>query len=254
MSKHKAPGERPLDDAELDELDHLLTEALGLPTAMNLPMLDGFFAALLCGPRTVLPSEWLSIVCDPDEGEDLPVFPDKARMERFFDLVFRHMNSRATLLQESPEDYSAILYAVAAAEIPEILSMEIGDAAPAATGATGAAEGPAGRTATAAGPGDAADEDEDAVPVPIDWCEGFLRGVRTDIEGWTPYIESDSQLFPVAVGFGSDEGLAELAARKETLTAEDFEAVSLILLPELVREAHAFFLEQRRADPRIKGP
>ena len=49
--------QQPLNDTELDRLGDFLEE-VGAP-AMNLEMLDGFFAALICGPETVLPSEYL---------------------------------------------------------------------------------------------------------------------------------------------------------------------------------------------------
>ncbi len=42
--------QQPLNDAQLDRLGDFL-EGVGAP-AMNLEMLDGFFAALICGPET----------------------------------------------------------------------------------------------------------------------------------------------------------------------------------------------------------
>jgi len=48
----------PLNDAELDRLGDLL-ENRGGDKAMNLEQLDGFFAALVVGPETVMPSEYL---------------------------------------------------------------------------------------------------------------------------------------------------------------------------------------------------
>ena len=48
---------QPLNDSEFDSLSETL-ERLNDKGAMNLEMLDGFFAALICGPENVLPSEW----------------------------------------------------------------------------------------------------------------------------------------------------------------------------------------------------
>jgi uncharacterized protein len=51
-------GERPLTDAEYDRLADTLNRFHG-EGAMNLEQLDGFFAALICGPNPVHPSEYL---------------------------------------------------------------------------------------------------------------------------------------------------------------------------------------------------
>jgi uncharacterized protein len=48
---------QPLTDAEFGRLAEVLQRCGG--HAMNVEMLDGFLAALICGPETVLPSEYL---------------------------------------------------------------------------------------------------------------------------------------------------------------------------------------------------
>ena len=48
---------QPLTNAEFDRLAEELQRCGN--HAMNIEMLDGFFAALICGPETVLPSEYL---------------------------------------------------------------------------------------------------------------------------------------------------------------------------------------------------
>jgi Uncharacterised protein family (UPF0149) len=53
---------QPLTDAELDKLADVL-KRFGDKRAMNLEMLDGFFAALICGPDDVPPSEYLREIC-----------------------------------------------------------------------------------------------------------------------------------------------------------------------------------------------
>ena len=47
----------PLYDAELDRLGDFLEGCKG-GKAMNIEELDGFFAALIAGPETVMPSEY----------------------------------------------------------------------------------------------------------------------------------------------------------------------------------------------------
>ena len=59
--------EKPLTDAELDRIADVL-KRFGDKRAMNLEMLDGFFAALICGPDTVLPSEYLPEIWGGDDG------------------------------------------------------------------------------------------------------------------------------------------------------------------------------------------
>jgi len=47
----------PLTDAELDRLGDFLKSCKG-GRAMNIEVLDGFFAALIAGPEIVMPSEY----------------------------------------------------------------------------------------------------------------------------------------------------------------------------------------------------
>ena len=51
----------PLTDAELDRLGDFLKSCKG-GGAMNVETLDGFFAALIAGPETVMPSEYYAEV------------------------------------------------------------------------------------------------------------------------------------------------------------------------------------------------
>src|SRR4051794_32610627 len=51
-------GGRPLTDADYDRLADALNRFHG-DRAMNLEQLDGLFAALICGPDLVRPSEYL---------------------------------------------------------------------------------------------------------------------------------------------------------------------------------------------------
>jgi uncharacterized protein len=63
---------------------------------MNLEMLDGFFAALICGPDTVLPSEYLPEIWGGEiAGQDLA----KPELMQFLDLAMRHWNMITHTLQ-----------------------------------------------------------------------------------------------------------------------------------------------------------
>ena len=59
---------QPLTDAEFDRLAEVLQRCGG--QAMNIEMLDGFLSALICGPETVLPSEYLPKIWGGDQTND----------------------------------------------------------------------------------------------------------------------------------------------------------------------------------------
>src|SRR6202047_988306 len=81
---------QPLTNAEFDKLAEVL-KRFGDKRAMNLETLDGFFAALICGPDSVLPSE-----CVPEIGggdmESEPVFETNPILHEFISLITRHWN------------------------------------------------------------------------------------------------------------------------------------------------------------------
>jgi uncharacterized protein len=49
---------------------------------MDIATLDGFLAAIVCCPKTIMASEWLRWVWDMDKGEDVPEFKDEAEAQR----------------------------------------------------------------------------------------------------------------------------------------------------------------------------
>jgi uncharacterized protein len=91
--------DQPLSDAEYARIAVMLERWSG-KDAMNLEMLDGFFAALICGPDMVRPSEYLREIWGGDRvGGD--GFRDEAEMQEFFDLIMRHWNSLARTFNSS---------------------------------------------------------------------------------------------------------------------------------------------------------
>jgi uncharacterized protein len=99
----------PLTDEEFDELDQFLLNAEGLDDSMDISMLDGFFAAILSGPTTILPSEWMRWVWDTEKGEDSPVFSGIDQAQRIMGLLMRHMNEVAGTLHEAPDQYEPLI-------------------------------------------------------------------------------------------------------------------------------------------------
>jgi uncharacterized protein len=82
---------QPLTDAELDRLGAVLVR-LGDKRSMNLEQLDGFLAALACGPDIILPSEYLpEILGDDIVLED--VSTDQPMLQEFIFLITRHWNA-----------------------------------------------------------------------------------------------------------------------------------------------------------------
>jgi uncharacterized protein len=54
-----------LTDDEIKEIDQFLLDAEGIEESMDISTLDGFLTAIVCGPKTIMPSEWMRWVWDP---------------------------------------------------------------------------------------------------------------------------------------------------------------------------------------------
>jgi len=88
----------PLTDAEFERLGSFLG---GIKTgrAMNLETMDGFFAAVICGPEMVTPGECLPHIWGTeDPGHRLFQSVDEAK--EIMDLILRHWNTIARILFE----------------------------------------------------------------------------------------------------------------------------------------------------------
>jgi yecA family protein len=64
---------------------------------MNLEKLDGFFAALICSPDIVRPSEYLPEIWG-GEMADEEAFTNQQELRDFLDLVMRHWNAISDVL------------------------------------------------------------------------------------------------------------------------------------------------------------
>jgi uncharacterized protein len=89
--------EQPLTDAELNRLADLL-ERCGGKNAMNIEMLDGFLAALICSPESVLPSEYLPEIWGDNDSDGL-AFESKSDLQELLSLIMRQWNAAGHILQ-----------------------------------------------------------------------------------------------------------------------------------------------------------
>jgi uncharacterized protein len=81
---------QPLTDAEFNRLTGVLGR-FDNQRPMNLEQLDGFFAALICGPVNVPPSEYLPVIL----GNDMVLedtFNAQPVLQDFLSLIMRHWN------------------------------------------------------------------------------------------------------------------------------------------------------------------
>jgi uncharacterized protein len=98
---------QPLTDAEFDRLVEVL-QRCGGKHAMNIEMLDGFLAALVCGSETVLPSEYLPKIWGGDQT-NVPAFDSQSVVREFLSLIMRHWNAICHNLQSDDEFLPVLL-------------------------------------------------------------------------------------------------------------------------------------------------
>jgi uncharacterized protein len=99
----------PLTDKECDRLDRFLLDRIDEEAdtqdkdegVLDISELDGMFTALVSGPISTVPSQWLPVVW----GDFEPVWDSKEEFEEIFSLMIRHMNSIAHLLMEYSEEF-----------------------------------------------------------------------------------------------------------------------------------------------------
>ena len=102
----------PLTDKECDRLDRFLLDRIDEEAdtldmdegVLDISELDGMFTALVSGPISTVPSQWLPVVW----GEFEPVWESQEEFQEIFSLMIRHMNGIAHLLMESPEEFEPL--------------------------------------------------------------------------------------------------------------------------------------------------
>jgi uncharacterized protein len=102
--------DEPLSDPELDELEAFLASDLVPQDCMDLEMLDGFLTAIVSGPDSVQPSEWLPQVWSDGARSSNPVFANNEQAQHIMGLMLRHMVGIQRTLGESPTRFRPLLY------------------------------------------------------------------------------------------------------------------------------------------------
>ena len=91
-----------LTDDELLSLQAFLDSPELEETSMDVVTMEGYFAALAIGPRTMMPSQWMPWIWDMDEGEAQPAFVDAEEANALMQLVVRHYNGVVRDFIEAP--------------------------------------------------------------------------------------------------------------------------------------------------------
>ena len=81
MNETRALDE-PLTDTELDDLEGFLASDAVPEDCMDLEMLDGFLAAIVSGPESVQPSEWLPQVWSDGGRSATPAYGNSGDAQR----------------------------------------------------------------------------------------------------------------------------------------------------------------------------
>jgi uncharacterized protein len=102
----------PLSDEEYERLDEFLLERIDDDADTNdqdegvldVSELDGFFTAIVSGPMTIMPSQWLPAVW----GDFEPAWEDEKDFTEILSLMMRHLNAVAHMLMETPDEFEPV--------------------------------------------------------------------------------------------------------------------------------------------------
>lgn len=144
----------PLDDEELEWLDHFLMSRVDEDEApggrdegiVELSGLDGLLTAVVSGPNTVSPSRWLEVVW----GDFEPDWESKEELEHFMSIAVRHSNGIVGMLMHQPGEFEPIFHE--------------------------------------------SHVDGAIVAIVDEWCEGYMRGVGLDADAWAAGGERIAEL------------------------------------------------------------
>ena len=99
--------DQPLSEKEFDELDKFLLSERSSDDAMTMDTLHGYLTAVLIGPETIMPSEWLPKVWGEDASTE-PKWKNKQEAERITGLLMRFMNEIAITFEVAPKEFEPL--------------------------------------------------------------------------------------------------------------------------------------------------
>ena len=100
-------ADQPLSDQEFNALDQFLLSERCSEHAMTLDALHGYLTAIVIGPESISPSEWLPAVWGPS-AEDAPAFQSDKERQRIESLIMRFMNEIAITFEAAPKDFEPL--------------------------------------------------------------------------------------------------------------------------------------------------
>ncbi|MBC7685362.1 MAG: UPF0149 family protein [Bdellovibrionales bacterium] len=99
--------DQPLSEKEFDELDKFLLSDRSSDDAMTMDTLHGYLTAVLIGPETIMPSEWMPKIWGEDASA-APTWKNPQEAERITSLVMRFMNEIAVTFEVAPKEFEPL--------------------------------------------------------------------------------------------------------------------------------------------------
>lgn len=96
---------QPLTDDELKRLDQFLIEQENENGIFCVSQLDGYLTAVVSGPETIPPSEWLDFMWGENGKAN---WKDAQECEDIFGLMFRQMNDISAVLMDAPMEFEPL--------------------------------------------------------------------------------------------------------------------------------------------------
>ncbi|RDD30278.1 YecA family protein [Prosthecochloris sp. ZM] len=95
---------QPVSAEELVELEDFLLSEKTSENAMTLDMVDGYLTAIVVGPTTPLPDDWMPYIWGMDDDK-APEFDSDEEARRLTLIILRYMNTIAGALIDNPDAY-----------------------------------------------------------------------------------------------------------------------------------------------------
>lgn len=99
----------PLNDAEQERLASYLDQHAVPNDGMSMEMLDGYFHAVVIGPDTIVPSEWLPHIWGAGNAGHDHNWASQDVLNEIFGLMTQHMNSIAAPLRSGVGEWAPLI-------------------------------------------------------------------------------------------------------------------------------------------------